>query len=60
MNKRFFYIDIGYATFGIESENDIVNRTPLIANWMLNKTLQEIKPWLIKKKAIVKEIKNEN
>jgi len=27
---------------------------------MLNKTLQEIKPWLIKKKAIVKEIKNEN
>jgi hypothetical protein len=54
--NRFFWVDIKYACFGIESQNNIVTITPPIAAWMKGKTLQEIKPWLIKKNAKVLEI----
>jgi len=53
---RLFYIYIHYACFGILSENDIIISTPPIAAWMAGKTLQEIKPWLLKRKAKVIEI----
>lgn len=53
---RFFWIDMPYCCFGILAENDIVIATPPIVAWMAGKTLQEIKPWLLKKKAIVIEI----
>lgn len=53
---RGFWVDIGYATFGIFSENNVIMDTAPIAHWMVGKTLQEIKPWLIKKKAKVIEI----
>ena len=56
MNERWFYIDIGYAVFGISSLNGVVNKTAPIGKWMAGKTLQQIKPWLIKKKAKVIEI----
>jgi hypothetical protein len=32
----------------------VVDAAPLIS-WMNGKTLEEIRPWLIKKKAVVKE-----
>ena len=56
MIKRNFWISLSYATFGIETENNIVIRTALIVKWMVGKTLKEIKPWLLKKKATVKEL----
>jgi len=55
--KRFLYISISYATFAIESTENIVTLTPPIAKWMRGKSLQQIKPWLLKKKAKVIEIK---
>lgn len=36
---RFFYINIGYAVFGIESDNNIITKTAPIAKWMIGKTL---------------------
>lgn len=56
MKERWFWINLGYATFGISSVDDIVKTTAPIANWMVGKKLSEIKPWLIKKKAKVVEL----
>lgn len=53
---RFFYCDIGYAVFGIISRDNVVVDVPPIAAWMRGKTLKKIKPFLLKKKAKVKEI----
>jgi hypothetical protein len=53
---RFFYIDIGYAVFGMESKDNVVVRVAPIAKWMKGKTLSEVRNWLLKKKAKVKEI----
>ena len=55
--QRWFHIDIGYACFGMSSKDDIIVDVAPIGNWMKGKLLKEIKPWLIKKKAKVKEIK---
>lgn len=54
--NRFFWVNIHYATFGISSENNIVTDAAPIAKWMIGKTLQEIKPWLLNKKAKVIEL----
>lgn len=51
-----FWVDIGYACFGVESNNDIVIAVAPIAKWMLGKRLQDIKPWLLKRSAKVIEI----
>lgn len=59
-NKRLFQVDVGYACFGIVSEDDVVTLAAPIAKWMEGKTLQQIKPWLLAKKAIVKEVKPHN
>ena len=53
---RCFYISLSYATFAIISEKDLIIETAPIAKWMMGKTLKEIKPWLIRKKARVEEI----
>lgn len=55
--ERFFWIDLHYACFGIESKADVVTNSPPIAAWMKGKTLQEIKPFLVRKKAKVVEVK---
>ena len=55
--RRSFWISLSYATFGVESENNIVINTAPIAKWMKGKTLQEIKPWLLSKGAKVIELK---
>lgn len=55
---RLFHVDVGYACYGIVSEGGAVTQAAPIAAWMIGKTLQEIKPFLLQKKAIVKEIKS--
>lgn len=58
IKERLFWIDLHYACVGITSVNDVVTHCAPIVGWMKGKTLQEIKPWLLKKKAIVKECNN--
>lgn len=55
--ERCFWIDIKYACFGIVSREGIVIDAPPIARWMVYKRLTDIKPWLLDKGAIVKEVK---
>lgn len=57
MNDRLFWVDIHYACVGIISGNDIVVDAAPIVKWMIGKTLHEIKPWLLSKRAKVIEIK---
>lgn len=55
---RCFWVDLGYARFGIAADgNGVVRKAAPIAAWMLGKTLQEIKPFLLRKGAKVVEIK---
>jgi hypothetical protein len=54
--ERLFWIDLHYACVGIVSKDGVVITTAPLVSWMKGKTLQEIKPWLLKKKAIVREI----
>lgn len=56
-NKRYFWINLPYACFGIISLDGMIIDTAPIAAWMKGKNLQDIKPWLKKKKAAVEEIK---
>jgi hypothetical protein len=55
--QRLFWVDIHYACFGIVSRNDIIEDAPPIADWMIGKSLVTVKPWLLKCKARVLEIK---
>jgi hypothetical protein len=57
-NIRFFWCDLHYACVGIESCDNIITDVAPIVKWMKGKTLQQIKPFLKQKNAIVKEIKN--
>ena len=58
--KRLFLIDVGYACYGMESTDNIITLVAPMAQWMLHKSLQEVKPWLIKKKAKVVECNSKN
>lgn len=58
MLERWFWIDVKYACFGIASKGDTVFCAAPIANWMIGKTLKQIKPWLLSKHAKVIELKN--
>jgi hypothetical protein len=53
---RLFWIDIHYACFGVVSIDNVVSEAPPIARWMIGKSLAEIKPWLLQRKAKVIEI----
>jgi hypothetical protein len=53
---RVFWVDVGYATFGIISYDDTIIAAAPIGRWMIGLQLENIKQWLLKKKAIVKEI----
>lgn len=45
---RAFWIDIGYACFGIASDGaGVVREAAPIAAWMIGKKLAEIKPFLL-------------
>lgn len=53
---RTFSISLPYATVGIRLKNSIVIDAAPIFGWMKGKHIDDIKPWLINKKAIVVEI----
>ncbi len=53
---RFFWVDIGFACFGIESTDGKVSAVAPVAGWMMGKTLGEIRPYLVSKRARVIEI----
>lgn len=55
--SRLFHIDVVYACFGIEATNGTITMTAPIADWMKGKKLEEVKPWLLKRKAKVTEIR---
>jgi hypothetical protein len=55
--ERVFLIDVHYACFGIVANDGTVVESAPIAAWMRGKTLQEIRPWVLSKKAKVVEIK---
>ena len=54
--KRFFWICIDYATFGITAVNGVIRQAAPIASWMIGKELKDIKPFLLEKDAKVVEI----
>lgn len=53
---RFFWVDVGFACYGIEATDGRVSAVAPIAGWMLGKTLAEIRPYLAGKRAKVVEI----
>jgi len=54
---RCFWVDLGYARFGIAADGDgVVREAAPIAGWMVGKTLHEIRPFLLRKGAKVVEI----
>ena len=53
---RTFWVDIGYACYGIIAENGRVIDAAPIASWMIGRTLKEIRPFLVRKRAIVQEL----
>jgi len=55
--ERFFWVDVHYACFGIVASGEVVTDAAPIAAWMKGKTLQEIRGWLIWRKAKVVEVK---
>lgn len=58
MKQTWYWVDVHYACYGIVIASGKVIRAAPIASWMIGKTTQEIKPFLIKNKAKVKELKN--
>ncbi|WP_077920439.1 hypothetical protein [Spirosoma sp. 209] len=54
-NERLFLVDLGYCCFGMVSVAGTVVMAAPIAKWMRGKTLAEVKPWLLAKKAHVTE-----
>lgn len=54
--RKHFFIYLSYATFGIVVENEVVVKTPPIANWMKNKTIFFIIDWVKQKKGVIEEI----
>lgn len=53
---RTFWVSLSYATFIMVSKDSIVIDVPPIVKWMLGKSLSQIKPWLLNKKASVIEL----
>lgn len=51
---KLYWVDVGYACFGmVANDKDIIVDVAPIAKWMLGKSLQQVKPWLLSKKAKV-------
>jgi hypothetical protein len=56
--EKWYWVDVGFACYGIVYADDkrcITSAAP-IAKWMIGKTLEDIKPYLLSKKAKVKEL----
>lgn len=56
-----YYIDTGYACFGVEEKDGIVISAAPIAKWSIGKNITKVlKYFKDKKNAKIQEIKNEN
>jgi len=53
---KIFRIDITYACFGIDVENDIVVDAAPIGKWMIGKNISFITNWVKKKNGVIHEI----
>ena len=53
---KLYYIDIGYACFGIMTDGSKCIIAAPIARWMVNRTLDEIIAWVKSKKGTIKEL----
>ncbi len=49
--EQLYWIDIGYACFGIVAKDGTVIDAAPIVRWMIGQSLANIKPWLLKRKA---------
>lgn len=54
--ERFFWVDVYYACFGMQARDGVVTDAAPIVRWMIGKKLIDIKPWLLNRRAIAKEI----
>ena len=48
---RKFWISLSYATFQINEDKGVVVFAAPVANWMVGRALEQIRPWLLKKKS---------
>lgn len=46
-----YYIDVGYACFGIVALHNVVRDAPPIARWMIDANMSTIIQWVHKKKG---------
>lgn len=52
--KILYWINLSYACYGIETENDIIVDAPPIANWAKGKTFEEFRKFVKRKNGIIK------
>ncbi len=59
MNKeRWFHVNMDNACFGFACNKDsVIIKVPPLISWMMGKSLQEVKPFFLKNKAVISEIK---
>ncbi len=56
--EESYWISLSYACYGIIVKDNVVFKTPPIAEWMINKEFDPyIKQWLTKKKATIIKLK---
>lgn len=55
--ERLFWVDLHFACIGIMAVGGIVTHVAPIAGWMKGKTLEDIRGYLVKKRAVVIEVK---
>lgn len=51
-----YYISLSYATFGIETKDNIITEAAPIAKWMIGKHIHEIEKWVLSKKGTILKI----
>ncbi len=52
-----YRIDMGYATYGIEIENEVVIEAPPISKWMIGKRGVEVANWVFARQGQMEEVK---
>lgn len=56
MKRVLYYISLPYATFGLVVEKGIVIEAAPIAKWTLNKQIDVVEKYYLKKNAVVQYI----
>lgn len=54
MKRVLYYISLPHATFGLVVEKGIVIEAPPIAKWTLDKQIEVVEKYYLKKGAVVK------